>query len=121
MSKIAATGALAALLLAGAAHAEPVTYTWTGMGTNVLGSSKCPTYKMTIDVVVDGDSVKGEFQQQGRDQRNFVVTKDAKGLAKGKAKIGGGAEMDVLVTLKENETRVLLEGYCKFEGKLTRK
>ena len=36
------------------------------IGMNVPGSSKCATYKMTIDVTVDGDSVKGLFQQEGR-------------------------------------------------------
>lgn len=121
MTRIVATGVALSVLLAGAAHAEPVAYSWTGMGTNVMGSSKCSTYKMTIDVTVDGNSVKGLFQQQGRDQRHFEATKDAKGFAKTKAEIGGGSKMDVTVTFKENETRVLLDGYCKFEGKLTKK
>lgn len=121
MQKFLVAGTVAALLVAGAAQAEPVLYTWTGMGTNVMGSSKCSAYKMTIDVTVDGDTVKGDFQQQGRDQRHFEGKKDAKGLVKTKATLGGGAVMDVTVTFKDNETRVLLDGYCKFEGKLTKK
>ena len=36
--------ALATLLFAGAACAQPVGYTWTGYGINVSGSSKCPTF-----------------------------------------------------------------------------
>ena len=121
MTRTVATGLALSLLLAGAAHAEPVAYNWTGMGTNTLGSSKCQTYKMSVDVTVDGNSVKGLFQQQGRDQRHFEATKDAKGIAKTKATIGGGSQMDVTVTLTEKESRVLLDGYCKFEGKLTKK
>ena len=49
--------AMAVLGIAGPAYAQPVAYSWTGMGTNVPGSSKCPTYKMTIDVTVEGRSV----------------------------------------------------------------
>ena len=66
MLKGAFVGALAGLMVVGAAQAQPVVYTWTGYGKNVPGSSKCPTYKMVIDVTVDGDSVKGKFQQEGR-------------------------------------------------------
>ena len=58
MLKGAFVGTLAGLLVVGAAQAQPVVYTWTGYGKNVPGSSKCPTYKMVIDVTVDGDSVK---------------------------------------------------------------
>ena len=65
MIKAIAAGTMAALLLAGTAYAADL-YTWTGYGTNVPGSSKCPTYKMTIDVTVDGSSVMGKFQQEGR-------------------------------------------------------
>ena len=45
-----------------------------GYGANVPDSSKCPTYKMTIDVTVDGDHVKGRFQQEGRPERGFETT-----------------------------------------------
>src|SRR6185437_5848618 len=84
-----------ALLSIGTAQAQQTHYSWTGMGTNVMGSSKCPTYKMTIDITVDGNTVKGLFQQQGRDQRHFEATKDANGLFKTKAVVGGGNSMDV--------------------------
>jgi hypothetical protein len=62
MLKGAFFGVLAGLLVVSAAQAEPVVYTWTGYGKNVPGSSKCPTYKMVIDVTVNGDAVKGRFQ-----------------------------------------------------------
>ena len=45
-------GAMAGLLFSGAAQAQTAAYTWTGYGVNVAGSSKCPTYKMVIDVTV---------------------------------------------------------------------
>jgi hypothetical protein len=121
MGKLFATASVATLFMAGAAFAQPVAYTWTGMGVNVAGASKCATYKMTIDVTVDGNAVKGEFQQQGRDQRTFEATLSDKGAFKTKAKLGGGSTMDVTGTISEKDNRILLDGYCKFEGKLTKK
>ena len=121
MLKAIAAGMLAAVLLAGAAHAEPVVYTWTGYGINVLGSSKCVTYKMKIDVTVDGAAVKGLFQQEGRDQRNFQATLGNNGAIKTTAVVGGGGTMDVVGQIKEGDSRIKLDGYCIFEGKLTKK
>jgi hypothetical protein len=109
------------LLSGGAAQAQQTRYSWTGMGTNVLGSSKCPTYKMTIDITVEGNKVKGLFQQQGRDQRHFEATKDANGLFKTKAVVGGGNSLDVSGALKDGNSTVVLDGYCKFGGRLTKK
>jgi hypothetical protein len=114
-------GAMAGLLFTGAAQAQPTAYNWTGYGTNVAGSSKCPTYKMVIDVTVDGNSVKGLFQQEGRPQRHFEATKDASGLFKAKADLGGSSSMDVSGSLKDGDSKVLLDGYCKFGGSLTKK
>jgi len=114
-------GAMAGLLLSGAAQAQTAAYTWTGYGVNVSGSSKCPTYKMVIDVTVDGNSVKGLFQQEGRPQRHFEATKDAGGVFKAKADLGGSGTMDVSGSLKDGDSKVLLDGYCKFGGTLTKK
>ena len=71
MLKRVAVVALAALVLAAPALAEPAVLTWIGYGLNVPGSGKCPTYKMTIDVTVQGNDVKGLFKQEGREQRHF--------------------------------------------------
>jgi hypothetical protein len=114
-------GAMAGLLLSGAAQAQTAAYTWTGYGVNVSGSSKCPTYKMVIDVTVEGNSVKGLFQQEGRPQRHFEATKDAGGVFKAKADLGGNSSMDVTGSLKDGDSKVLLDGYCKFGGPLTKK
>jgi hypothetical protein len=116
-----AVATIVTVLAAGTAYAASATYSWTGMGTNVSGSSKCATYKMTIDVTVDGTALKGQFQQQGRDQRHFEATLDGKGAFKTKATVGGGGTMDVTGTISETSGQVLLDGYCKFDGKLTRK
>lgn len=116
---IAGTAAL--LLVAGAAHAEPANYTWTGVGVNVPGSSKCPTYKMTINVTVDGDSVKGKFQQEGRPERSFETTLGKNGAIKTAAMVGGGGMMDVIGQIKDGDSKIKLDGYCKFEGPLTKK
>lgn len=112
---------LATLLLAGAAHAQAVKYVWTGYGINVPGSSKCPTYKMTINVTVAGDSVKAMFEQEGRPERHFETTKDAKGMFHTSAVVGGGNVIQVSGTINGAESNVLLDGYCKFGGILTKK
>ena len=121
MQKLAAAGAFAALLIAGAAQAQPVVYTWTGFGTNVPGSSKCPSYKMTINVTVDGKNVKGTFQQEGRPQRTFETTLDEDGGIKTTAKVGGGHTMDVVGSVKEGAAKIMLNGYCEFDGPMSKK
>ena len=121
MMKVAYVGAFACLLLASAAMAQSPAYTWAGYGTNVPGSSKCPTYKMTIDVTVAGDKVTALFEQEGRPQRHFEATKDAKGAFKTTAVVGGGNIMQVTGTISDADSTVLLDGYCKFGGPLTKK
>jgi hypothetical protein len=121
MTKVAYVGTIAGVLLAGAAMAQSAAYTWSGYGVNVPGSSKCPTYKMMIDVSVDGNSVKGRFQQEGRPERHFEATKDAGGVFKTKAEVGGGGSMDVSGSVKDGDTKILLDGYCKFGGPLSKK
>ena len=78
-------------------------------------------YKMTINVTVAGDSVKAMFQQEGRPERHFEATKDAKGMFKTKAALDGGNSMEVTGTISDVDSKVLLDGYCKFGGKLTKK
>ena len=122
MLKTIAAAALATLLLAAPAMAaESTVFTWTGYGENVPGSGKCPTYKMTIDVTVVGTDVQGRFQQEGRPERNFKATLGPDMKFKTTAIVGGGNKMDVVGSLKEGAQTIMLDGYCLFEGKLTRK
>ena len=123
MTKTAITAAaLAALLLGGAAFAQQAAvYSWTGPGENVRGASKCPGYKMTINITVEGNAVKGLFQQEGREQRNFQATLGQGGAFKTVAKLGQGNTIDVVGTIKDGASKIMLDGYCKFEGKLTKK
>ena len=121
MLKRAIVGAMASMLVVGAAHAEPVVYTWTGVGKNVAGSSKCPTYKMVIDVTIDGTTVKGRFQQVGRPERSFETTLGKNGAIKTAAMVGGGGMMDVIGQIKDGDSKIKLYGYCEFEGPLTKK
>lgn len=114
-------GMALALFGIGAAWAEAAVYSLTGMGTGVAGTSRCATYQITIDVTVDGKAVKGLFKQQGRPERAFTATLDDKGAFKTKADVGEGNTMDVNGTISDKEGRILLDGYCKFEGKLSRK
>ena len=111
----------ATALFAGAAFAQQAVYTWTGPGENVRGASKCPGYKMTVNVTVEGTAVKGQFQQEGREQRHFEATLGQGGVFKTKAMLGQGNSIDVLGTIKDGESKVMLDGYCKFEGKLSKK
>lgn len=121
MSRIFAATTVALLLAAGAARAEPVVYTWTGYGKNVPGSGKCPTYKMVVDVTVDGEQVRGRFQQEGRPERTFQTSLGRNGAIKTAAMVGGGGMMDVIGQIKDGDSRIKLDGYCIFEGKLTKK
>jgi len=121
MRKLAgfATVAAAGFLCAGGAHAaEPIAYTWTGAGG---GMGHCTGYKMTVDVTVDGNAVKGFFQQEGRVQRHFETTKDSKGMFQASAEDGGGHQMAVMGTVGDAGGTIMLVGYCKFEGRLTKK
>lgn len=113
-------GSLLTLLFAGSASAQRALYTWTGYGINVPGSSKCPTYQMTIKVTVVGDSVKAHFQQEGRPERHFEATKDATGAFRTTAALSGNSIMQVSGTISDADSNVLLDGYCKFGGKLTK-
>lgn len=120
--KTIAAGLLASLLVATAAQAEPVVYTWTGSGVNVRGATKCPGYKMTIDVTVDGNKVTGRFLQEGRTERTFETTRNANGAIKAVAQLGQGNTIDVIGTINDKEQKIMLDGYCKFDAaKLTRK
>jgi len=121
MIKIAFGAAFAALLLGGVAHAQQAAYTWTGAGENVRGASKCPGYKMTVNVTVEGTAVKGLFQQEGREQRNFETTLGQGGAFKTVAKLGQGNTIDVVGTINASGSKIMLDGYCKFEGPMTKK
>lgn len=120
MLKAFAVSTLATLLFAGSASAQSVAYAWTGYGINVPGSSKCASYKMTINVTVAGDSVKAHFQQEGRPERHFEATKDAKGMFQTVATLGSGNVIQVSGTISDADSKVLLDGYCKFGGPLTK-
>ena len=118
MLKILSITAIAMLATGGTALAQQTAYTWTGAGQ---GSGKCTSYKMTVDVTVEGTAVKGLFKQEGRTERHFEATLGAGGTIKTKAKLDGGSTMDVKGTIKDGESRVILDGYCKFDAKLVRK
>ena len=121
MLKKVAVATLAAMVLAGPALAEPAIFSWTGYGLNVPGSGKCPTYKMTIDVTVNGTDVQGRFLQEGRTERNFKATLGPDMKFKTTAIVGGGNTMDVVGSLKEGASTIMLDGYCLFEGPLTKR
>ena len=120
MLRAFAVSSLATLLFAGSAYAQSGAYAWTGYGINVPGSSKCASYKMTINVTVAGDSVKAHFQQEGRPERHFEATKDAKGMFQTVATLGSGNVIQVSGTISDADSKVLLDGYCKFGGPLTK-
>ena len=118
MWKAMAAGVVMVWAGTGAALAQQTAYTWTGKGQ---GSGKCTGYTMTVNVTVEGTAVKGVFQQEGRTERHFEATLGAGGAIKTKAKLDGGNTMDVKGTIKDGESRVVLDGYCKFDAKLTKR
>jgi hypothetical protein len=118
--KFATAGTMVLMLVAGSAAAQPVAYNWEGMGVGVVGSSKCATYKMRIDVTVEGTHVKGSFQQDNRPERIFAAIADADGTYKTKTSLEEGT-LDVTGSIKDASPTIVLDGYCKFGGKLTKK
>jgi hypothetical protein len=114
-----ALSAIVTVALAAPVWGESASYTWTGYGRSggIGGSSNCTSYKMKIDVKMDGAAVSGLFQQEGRPQRNFQATADASGAFRTKARVDGGT-MDVKGQINASTAVVTLDGYCKFEAKL---
>ncbi len=114
---IAGSIVVAGLLSAAPALAQQ--YTWTGYGA---GQYNCPRYKMTIDVTVTGNQVKGTFMQEGRSQRFWdPVAMDGGGNFRTTAKVADG-NMKVSGRITPTGGNVLLDGYCKFDAKqLTKK
>jgi hypothetical protein len=110
--------ALAVLVANLPAQAQQMIYTGNTMG---VGSGKCATYKMELEVATDGNTVKGRIKQQGRPDRDFNATLASGGAIKTKVVVGGDGSMDVTGTINDKEARVSLDGYCKFDFRLTRK
>jgi hypothetical protein len=98
--------------------AQAVVYTGNAMG---VGTGKCATYRMVMDLASDGKVVKGQFKQQGRPDREFEATVGPGGAIKTKVEVGGGGTMDVAGTINDKEGRIVLDGYCTFDFRLTRK
>ncbi|MGE3652420.1 MAG: hypothetical protein AB7G10_29115 [Reyranellaceae bacterium] len=90
-------------------------------GRNQLGSSRCPTYAMKMDLTVNGSDIKATFQQAGRDERNFAATANPDGTFNTVAIVGGGGKMKVTGKVAPNEATVRLDGYCLFDFKLAPK
>ena len=108
---------MGALPIAMTAHAEPVMYTWTGAGIGTQGSAKCPGYKTTIHIAVDGDKMSGRFQQEGRPEPTFETTRNAQGAIETKADIGQSNKMEVLGTINDKDQKIMPDGYCKFDAR----
>jgi hypothetical protein len=118
MLRMISAGVAAVLATVAPAFAQQTAYTWTGAGQ---GSGKCSGYKMTVNVTVDGTAVKGVFQQEGRTERHFETTLAAGGAIRTKVNLDAGSVMDIKGTIKDGETRIVLDGYCKFDAKLSKK
>jgi hypothetical protein len=90
-------------------------------GQNQLGSTRCPTYAMKMDLTVTGSDIKATFQQAGRDERFFNATAKADGSFVSEAIVGGGGKMKVTGKVAPSEVTVRLDGYCLFDFKLAPK
>jgi hypothetical protein len=120
MRTFIACSIVAAGLLGAAPALAQTQYTWTGYGQ---GQGNCTRYKMTIDVTLTGNQVKGTFLQEGRTQRFWdPVAADAAGNFRATAKVGDGNTMKVTGKVTPAGGNVVLDGYCKFDAKqLTKK
>ena len=61
------------------------------------------------------------IQQEGRPQRSFEATLDDSGGIATTAIVGGGNKMNVVGSVQEGAAKIKLDGYCVFEGALTKK
>ncbi len=89
-------------------------YTWDGYGTGTY--SKCFTYGMHIEFVVEGGMAKGWWQQKDRVVRPFELPVGADGSFAGKIDIGP-ADMNVSGSVGASP-EIKLRGYCNFGGPL---
>ena len=92
--------------------------TWVGYGRGTATTPNCATYKMTINLTAGAGRVKGIFQQEGRQQRNFDVPMQPNGVFKGEAALSSGNKMSVSGRIHGDSGEILLDGYCKFGGTL---
>jgi hypothetical protein len=82
MTRALTKGVAPAVLLANLpAWAQQRIYTGNTMA---VGSGRCATYKMDMEVVINGTAVNGRIKQQGRPDRNFNATLAAGGMLKTK-------------------------------------
>jgi hypothetical protein len=108
----ASIAAIGAILLTGAASAEPARYSWHGQGTNVMGSGKCVGYTMDVYAAVDNNRISGSWQQRGRVVRQFDFPIAADGSFGGKV-----ADLTVKgAATKDGQVRFDMKGYCIFGG-----
>lgn len=105
------------LLFVPPAWAAPEKFVWDGYGTS--GGSKCPTYKMHIEFVVENGAATGHWQQQGRTVREFSLPIDGAGNFTGEVVVGGGGKMSVRGNVGPGPA-IELTGYCNFGGNLKR-
>lgn len=111
----------AAVLTAGPALAQQVYSGRVNSGQNQLGSSRCGSYGMKMDLTVTGSDIKATFQQDGRDERFFVAKAGPDGSFVSEAVVGGGGKMKVTGKVTPSEATVKLDGYCLFNFTLTKK
>ncbi|MGE5148948.1 MAG: hypothetical protein ACM3II_02405 [Rhodospirillaceae bacterium] len=139
--------AAGALLVASAVQAAPVSYAGSGAGdkvgelapragNKVIGTSKCAANELTIEVTVDGPSVKGSFREKHGPRHRFETTRDANGVFRAdiprnreKGASSGGpshsglddALIHVRGTINDGQAQITVEDTCLFKPTLTKK
>ncbi len=135
------------VLLAGEAIAAPLTYVGKGPGNKLgelapragnknIGTSRCAANEITIDVTVDGASVRGSFREKHGGTYRFEATRDVKGAfnvdiprnRESGASSGGPSHAgldDSLIhvrgVINDGDAQITVEDSCIFKPPLTRK
>ncbi len=135
------------VLVTGAAQAAPVTYSGKAggdkvgelaprAGNKVIGTSKCANNEVTVDVTVDGASVKGSFKEKTSQRYQFETTRDGTGAFKigvprnreqgassGNVSHSGldDSQIHVRGVINEGEAQISIEDTCLFKATLRKK
>ena len=87
------------------------------VGANILKSLSPPLHEDAFSAA----GIRGHYHLMDLDRLQGCRLEQLFGAIKTAGMVGGGGMMDVIGQIKDGDSKIMLDGYCKFEGKLTKK